>query len=246
MKKVGCIFFVATLGCAPSQNARLAVSDRVTSAVSRGPSAERLPARDSATAQPDAAVAAVVAPRFLVSGRLDVQSDQTIGTHTIQPGDTLYSGDTFTLTAWADRPLYLYIVGYEPDSWSSLLFPTGRDVMVPANEQIRIPQSGNPFRLNEYAGEVNLYVYASEQPITREACAELRLPWPLWQPSRALRGGSSPPPPPPPPPPTGDKRETRSPRITMAADSHIASIYSDAQAKALLRFHFRHERRPGK
>lgn len=178
---------------------------------------------------------------FTASLRIDLQPKLEVGARSLIPGETVNAGDRFTLTSWTDEAVYLYIVGYEPTGWSKLLFPRSKDTIVQKGEQIRLPDSGNPYKLNNESGEVTLYVYASRKPLDSQACDVLRLPCPLWRQDGSRGGGSDTKEPPPPPPrPAGTSGKDRPSPFINNAKEHYVSAKSDDKGVAVLRFTFKH------
>lgn len=180
------------------------------------------------------------AASFTVSLRVDLQPKLEVGSRSLMPGETANAGDRFTLTSWVDQPVYLYVIGYEPTGWSKLLFPRANHRLVQKGEQIRLPDSGNPYKLNNESGEVSLYIYASRKPLDDQACEVLRLNCPLWG-SDGSRDGDSEKKdlPPPPPAPPGRGRDRPSPFISNAKERFV-SARSDEKGVAVLRFTFKH------
>lgn len=186
---------------------------------------------------------------FTLSMKVRLAPRTEVGWRSLKPGDTARSGDGFTVTTWADQPVYLYIVDYQREGWSSLLFPTAQHTQVRDGETIQLPGRGGQYRLNQQTGELVLLAYASNRPLDEKGCALLRLSCPLWSRGHRSRGDSSeqkeaPPPPPPPPPahpPAGPAGPTdRSPTTYESDGDHVISITSGEEGTALLPFRFLH------
>ena len=182
---------------------------------------------------------------FSVSVRIEVL--QPVGTRTLQPGGALYPGEQFTITAWADQPVYLYVVGYEPDGWSSLLFPRGRHAKIRGGERLRLPEGDRPYTANSNAGEFAIKVLATTQPIDDSGCQRLRLRCPLWQSTEttAVRSAEADETnkPPPPPPPDGVPRGQRDGILIDDAAGYALTAKSDFHGNALLTFPLLHAQR---
>ena len=177
---------------------------------------------------------------FALSAKVNLLSPSHVLPRSIKPGDTAHTGDAFTLTAWADQPIFLYVVDYKADRWSSLLFPQAQDTTVPGNEPLRLPTRNPTYRLTGRPGEIGLLVYASRRPLDAAGCAMLRLQCPLWSGSGRTRGeAQEPKDPPPPPPPPGPARNQRD--VTLVGQDYVATTRSEADGTALLPFCFRQE-----
>lgn len=197
---------------------------------------------------------------FTLSMKVEVESPNRLARRDIMPGDHARTGERVSVTSWADQPVYIYVVHYDPKGWSELLFPNAKPVHVAAGEKIRIPEPGSAFSLVGEPGDMTLRVVGSREPLDEVSFRELRLQWPLVGNSESSRGvvdkqrqKKEPPPPPSPPPPNPSSEAERAPKRdaangtrggTQSADAiarTIISSESNGSEKAWLWFTFRQE-----
>ena len=182
---------------------------------------------------------------FTVSMKVEVQTANRLFSRNILPGERVRVGERFFTHIWADQPVYLYIVNYEPTDWSSLLFPETHHIHSEAGRRIRIPEAGGYFAIREGQGEVRLRVFASREPIDTNACRELRLQCPLFQFVSGTRGGAAvdKAKKDPPPPERAEKRTARDRGAEQTSDETegVVSAKSDKNGTAWLDFAFKPE-----
>jgi hypothetical protein len=98
---------------------------------------------------------------------LTVDAKTPKGLQRMLQGGELKSGEQFQMQVKVDRKAYVYVVQFFPDGTSQVLFPEEGEVTVEAEEQMRLPPEGYWFKLDTNAGTENIYVIASERPISQ-------------------------------------------------------------------------------
>lgn len=158
----------------------------------------------------------------------------------IAPGEVLHNGDRFALQIGVDRPLYVYVVRYSATGWSTKLFPTSEDRTLQPGEPLRLPTTGNSYRLDDNPGREELHVLASPRPLDGPTCARLRLPCAKASAAELVRGEDQPEPPPPPPPPDGVPDSERPTEVLREGRQYTLRQRSPVADQAILRFSFDH------
>lgn len=176
------------------------------------------PYASAGTAPADLSVSAAETP-LCVHTQIAVSNGSTPEPRFLHVNEPTYIGEQFQVRIVTNAPVYVYVVARDPKSGPELLFPRAQHRLIPAQQVLRLPESGNTYRLTGPAQTVKLDIYASRAPLSPQACAALGLVCPLFK-AELTRGGGSeesatpqqsePPPPPPPPPPPADSPPTKS------------------------------------
>ena len=115
----------------------------------------------------------------------------------IAADDTLKSGDYVEMFVDLRSPAYLYVVQFFADGTSAVLYPSQGDKLVQPGTEIRIPDGGNSFQLDDHTGEENVYVLASRTPVAQaDATVATQI-------TEIRKSGDEPAAAPPPPKPAG-------------------------------------------
>lgn len=115
-----------------------------------------------ATAQP--AAAAPEKPIEL-SLRIDAISGSK-GTLSLQPGDSLRSGDQIAISVSVDQPAYVYIAVASSTEAPKLIFPKSGDQLVSPGQALRIPANAEKWiPLDFKVGQDDIFAYAAPRPI---------------------------------------------------------------------------------
>ena len=223
--------------CASQASCAGSSANRPESATAR-PSTASIPSPNSPAGK------LAVPSGFQISMRVELHPKLEIGPRDILPDDQLHSRDRFQVVAWATEQVYVYLVSVESSGWSSVAFPLGQHVQIPANRPLSMPGNGALFKVNDQVGDGELMLFASRQPIDEVAAAQLRLQWPLW-PTDGTRGGDEkpkkdPPPPPPPPPQSTRSAVHRTGTWTVDSAKHVLSAQSAGSDQAQILFRFKH------
>ncbi len=145
------LLFTLSLGCGGSQKS----ADKV-------PPPQPQPATASTT---DAAPAPTKPPAVML--RLDAISNGK-GTHELQAGESLRSGDKLAVNVAVDQPAYIYVAFASAAGGApQFVFPKSGDQQVTPDSPLRIP--ANPEKwitLDKQTGQEDVFVYASSKPIS--------------------------------------------------------------------------------
>jgi hypothetical protein len=187
-------------------------------------------------------------PRVKIWLTVDAKSER--GLTRLLAGDRLKSGDQFQMRVRADRAAYLYVVQFFPDGTSQVLFPAEGEVSIAADEEMRLPPEGYWFKLDDTVGRENIYVIASERPITEADKATAALL------SEVRRSGSKPKPKKPPqkkvppdalaqaePQVSGLTMKTRGVLLVKESADEPMQVQADRDCIAVVLFSFEHVRR---
>lgn len=184
----------------------------------------------------------VIDEPFTVFVKVETRAANGLLSRAILPGKHVRIGERFFLHAWADQPVYLYVVNYEAEGWSDLLYPETRHIRGVEASKVRVPQGTGSFVLREGHGEVRLRVMATREPLAADGCSRLRLPCPLFKladrtstrgsaDSNAEKKGS-------PPPDRADVRKgtDRSGEVIVDEKEGLVSAHSEETGVAWLDF----------
>ncbi len=83
----------------------------------------------------------------------------------LESGDGLASGSHLEFLLSVDRPAFVYVVQRFADETAAVLYPELGDFQVPGNLEVRIPESGSWFQLDDQIGEEHIYFVASIRPL---------------------------------------------------------------------------------
>jgi hypothetical protein len=191
---------------------------------------------DGAAARSAAPVPAAVQ----LSMHVEALSQRERRQYLLRASETLHTGDGVALFFKVDRPAYAYVAMVSPDGTPTLLYPTGSEQPLSAGVEKRIPREGEWLVLDDRAGQENLFVIASAQPLSETdpgLCRSLGLP--CATPTSAPASPPPPPPPPPRPPPGNLDIKNRGRKHKLGP---ILVAETDEGGVAVLRFSFQHER----
>ena len=100
-----------------------------------------------------------------LSLRIDAISG-TKGTLSLQPGDSLRSGDQIAISVTVDQPAYVYIAVASSSEPAKLVFPKSGDQQVQPGQVLRIPSNAEKWiPLDFKLGEDDIFAYAAVRPI---------------------------------------------------------------------------------
>lgn len=123
-----------------------------------------------ATTEPPAASATPVASPARdkpveLSLRIDALSASK-GALSLQPGDSLRSGDQIAISVTVDQPAYVYIAVASSSEPAKLVFPKSGDQQVQPGQVLRIPGNAEKWiPLDFKIGEDDIFAYAAVRPI---------------------------------------------------------------------------------
>jgi hypothetical protein len=101
----------------------------------------------------------------VVELRVQVQARAGRLLRTLEPGESLQSGDLVQFLVSVDRPAWVYVVQRFSDGSASVLYPEHADVRLQPGLETRIPEAGSWFRLDEIPGEEHVFFVASTRPL---------------------------------------------------------------------------------
>ncbi len=119
------------------------------------------------TSPPAASPAATPAPEKPVelSLRIDALSASR-GALSLQPGDSLRSGDQIAISVSVDQPAYVYIAVGSSSEAPKLVFPKSGDHQVLPGQVLRIPSNAEKWiPLDFKVGQDDIFAYAAARPI---------------------------------------------------------------------------------
>jgi len=100
-----------------------------------------------------------------LSLRIDAISG-TKGTLSLQPGDSLRSGDQIAISVSVDQPAYVYIAVASSTEAPKLIFPKSGDQLVSPGQALRIPANAEKWiPLDFKVGQDDVFAYAAPRPI---------------------------------------------------------------------------------
>jgi hypothetical protein len=132
-----------------------------------------------------AAALAVPAPAAAAPGdpvTLTTSMRATRGTKkfAVLDGDTLKTGDEIEMFVQVNQPAYVYVVQFFADGTSAVLFPQEcppdgakrpangcGDILAKPGVDLRVPEAGDFFALDENRGNEHVYFLASREPIAK-------------------------------------------------------------------------------
>lgn len=138
------------LGCAGSQK--------------NSPAPSPAPAPTASAATPSAAAPVSDKPVEL-SLRIDALSASK-GALSLQPGDSLRSGDQIAISVTVDQPAYVYIAVASSSEPPKLVFPKNGDQQIQPGQVLRLPNNAEKWiPLDFKVGEDDIFAYAAVRPI---------------------------------------------------------------------------------
>lgn len=137
------------LGCAGTQK--------------NSPAPSPAPAPTAATTSPSAAP--VSDKPVELSLRIDALSASK-GALSLQPGDSLRSGDQIAISVTVDQPAYVYIAVASSSEPPKLVFPKSGDQQLQPGQVLRLPSNAEKWiPLDFKVGEDDIFAYAAVRPI---------------------------------------------------------------------------------
>lgn len=119
-------------------------------------------AAPAATASPSAPVSDKPVELSL---RIDALSTSK-GALSLQPGDSLRSGDQIAISVTVDQPAYVYIAVASSSEPPKLVFPKSGDQQIQPGQVLRIPNNTEKWiPLDFKVGEDDIFAYAAVRPI---------------------------------------------------------------------------------
>lgn len=94
-----------------------------------------------------------------------VEADDGAGVRALGSGETLRTGNEVRFFVSVDSAAYVYVLEYFADGSAQVLHPETGDARLPKGREVRIPEPGYSFRLNDQVGEEQLYFLASARPL---------------------------------------------------------------------------------
>ena len=100
-----------------------------------------------------------------LSLRIDAISGSK-GAMSLQPGDSLRSGDQIAISVSVDQPAYVYIAVSSSTEAPKLIFPKSGDQLVSPGQALRIPGNAEKWiPLDFKVGQDDIFAYAAPRPI---------------------------------------------------------------------------------
>lgn len=110
-------------------------------------------------------VAPVSAKPVEMSLRIDAISTSK-GLMSLQPGDSLRSGDQIAISVSVDQPAYVYIAVASSTEAPKIIFPKNGDQQVMPGQALRIPSNAEKWiPLDFKVGQDDIFAYAAPRPI---------------------------------------------------------------------------------
>lgn len=123
-----------------------------------------------ATHRAAAVHASAASSAMVVSIEVCAQARGSDEWHPLGPEDTLHSGDRYALKVHNTQPAFLYVARGETEQPSEYLLP--KDLRAPikrsADAESAVPEVGFGIELGPQTGEENVFVAASEVPLTAD------------------------------------------------------------------------------
>lgn len=158
-----------------------------------------------------------------VSVSMDALGPGQVEMRFVKPNDQVHSGEGVRFKVRVTQPAYVYVVWYASKGWSTVLFPDAGDRQVSPGEDLTVTNRGARIELDENVGQENVYVLASNRPMSPDLRTQLRI----------ASGRDE-------PPPEGVPPDKRGDDLRSLESASAVHLRADATGVALLRFRFQH------
>ena len=100
-----------------------------------------------------------------LSLRIDALSTSK-GANSLQPGDSLRSGDQISINVSVDQPAYVYIAVASSTEAPKIIYPKSGDQLLSPGQALRIPSNAEKWiPLDFKVGQDDIFAYAAARPI---------------------------------------------------------------------------------